>query len=62
MARTETVDSFANPFRCIISGVKLLNKRRFDPEKDTPIVLGREPLFQKFDVEFKGNKKITFRK
>jgi len=46
----------------IAMDVLFLNKRRFDPEKDTPIVLGREPLFQKFDVEFKGNKKITFRK
>jgi len=41
--------------------VLFLNTRKFDPQKDIPIVLGREPLFEKFDIEFKNNSKIVFK-
>jgi len=34
----------------------------FDAEEDMMMILGRNPLFDKFDIEFKENKKIIFRK
>lgn len=38
-----------------------LNKR-FNAEEDILMILGRAPLFDKFDIEFKNNSKIVFRK
>jgi hypothetical protein len=33
-----------------------------NPEKNILMILGRNPLFDKFDIEFKRNKTIIFRK
>ena len=42
--------------------VMFLNTRKFNSEIDTPLILGRDPLFNKFDIEFKNNCKIIFKK
>jgi hypothetical protein len=36
--------------------------RPFNANNDFPIIMGRTPLFDKFDIEFKGNKKVFLRK
>ena len=37
-------------------------KKKFDPTKNIQLILGRTPLFDKFDVEFRRNKTMIFRK
>ncbi|MBI2076536.1 MAG: hypothetical protein HYT72_04790 [Candidatus Aenigmarchaeota archaeon] len=36
--------------------------KEMDANSDYPFVLGREGIFDKFDIEFKSNSKIIFRK
>ena len=36
--------------------------KKFNPESDFPFILGREGIFNRFDITFEGDERIIFRK
>ncbi len=63
----KTLKGWKHPIDIEFSGQKFsidvmwINKK-INVEEDLPMILGRVPLFNEFNVEFKNNSKIIFRK